>query len=143
MYGVIVVSASSQRICRRLLYKKMSLIWVSLDACVHGEFEDGLGFYFWPWFSEAHQQKWLLKFMPKTWFFRGSIFHSITYFECTFVKTKAFWKIFFTKILIIKSSTNAANCIKIGLYYWIHTYYLKRYIMLKNGLFHPILFQEI
>ena len=43
--------------------------------------------------------------------FTFSIFHCLQYFESISVKTKAFRKIFFIKMLRIKSSTNSTNTI--------------------------------
>ena len=55
-----------------------------------------------------------MKIVQKKRFLEFLVFHCIKYFEYISVKTKAFCKFFFIKMLRIKSPTNAENFIEIG-----------------------------
>ena len=55
---------------------------------------------------------YFLKFWKKKEFLRSLFFYCLKYFESISMKTKAFRKLFLTRILRIKNSTNAENFVK-------------------------------
>jgi hypothetical protein len=118
-----------------------NIVWS--NAPFHEESKYGIGFYFWPCFSEIIYEKLFIKILQKNRFLRFLVFYCLKYFESISVKTKAFWEDFFNNLLRTKSSTNGENFIKICYPFCMHVWDPKELPIRKMGFFTLSYFKKL
>ena len=117
-------SVSSQTIYEMQIFFKLktSLLW--LDAPFHEESEYGLGFYFWPCFSEINYQK---LFVKNAVFWGFSIFTTYSILSLSPSKQKISKNFFLSKYLELKAlqtlkipSKSEISFVKCGSVLWLN-----------------------
>jgi len=90
MTCVILSLVSNQNIFDIQLFFRFKSSLVCSDALFHEESEYGLGFYFWPCFSEANYQTLFLKILQKKTVFEEFIFLLFKVFWVYLYENKSF-----------------------------------------------------